>query len=87
MQNKFESLKLKQSEIADQLVFSFSTLQKYRTKKASNTNLDNISNRECYPKKPQMTSNDLVKSDTITEATVKRTSYLRNKNVLKGGSF
>ena len=35
-----------------------------RTKKASNTNLDNNSQRECDLKRPQLTSNDIVKIDT-----------------------
>ena len=33
-----------------------------------------------------MTSKDLAKPETITEATVKLASYKKNKNVSKGGS-
>ena len=66
---------MKQSEIANQLGYSSSTLQRYkndmkvlspyriqsnkRTKKASNTNFNNDSHRETDVKGPQMTSNDL----------------------------
>ena len=100
MRIKFENPKLKQSEIANQLGYSTSTLQRYRkdiymlspyriqpnntnkrTKKVSNTNLDNNSHREHNFKRPQMTSNDLAKHETNTK------SYRRNKNVLKAGSM
>ena len=51
-----------------------------RTKKTSNTNFDHNSHRELDVKKPQMTSNDVVKSETNTK------SNRKNKNNLKGGS-
>ena len=105
MQIKFENPKLKQSETADQLGYSSSTLQRYkndinilspyriqpnitikRTKKVSNTILDNNSRCEHDLKTPQLTSKDLVKPDTNTEATVRHTSNKRNKNILKAGS-
>ena len=47
-----------------------------RTKKASNTNIDNSSHRGEELERPQMTSNGFVKPDTNK----------RNKNILKGGS-
>ena len=75
MRVKYENPKLKQSEIANQLGLSSSTLQRYRndidmlspyrinpnkrTKKASNTSFDNNSHRDLDLKRPQMTSNDL----------------------------
>ena len=57
-----------------------------RSKKVSNTNLDNNSHRELDLKRPQLTSNDLVKPDTIPESIIKRTSIKKNKNNLKLGS-
>ena len=48
-----------------------------RTKKASNTNIDNKSLRENDLKRPQMTSLNLTNTKSIK----------RNKNTLKGGSF
>ena len=54
-----------------------------RTKKASNTKLDNNSHHELHLKRPKMISNDLAKPDTKTEATNKRTSNQRNENKLK----
>ena len=49
-----------------------------RTKKASNTNFDNISHHESDVKRPQMTSYDLKTTQTK--------SNKKNKNVLKAGS-
>ena len=57
-----------------------------RSEKVSNTNLDNNSQCEHDLKRPQLTSNDLVKPDTNTEFIIKRTSNKRNKSVLKAGS-
>ena len=48
---------------------------------ASNTNFNNNSHRECDLKRPQLTSNDLVKPDKNTK------SKTRNKNNLKSGSM
>ena len=98
MQIKFESPKLKQSEMADQLGYSSGTLQRYRndinmhsldriqpninnrrSKKVSNTNLDINSHREHDLKRPQLTSNDLVKPDTITESINKHTCNKKNR--------
>ena len=45
-----------------------------RSKKVSNTTLDNSSHRECDLKRPQMGSKDVVKPETNTEAIIKRTS-------------
>ena len=50
-----------------------------RSKNVLNTNLDNNSYRKHDFKRPQMTSNDLSKPETNTEATVKRISNERNK--------
>ena len=102
MQISIENPKLKQSEIADQLGYSFSLLQRYRndinmlspyrilskitnkrTKKASNTNVDNNSYREPDVKRSRLTSNDLK---PFPNDLVRRTSKKRNKNILKGGS-
>ena len=47
-----------------------------RTKKASNTNFNNNSHREVDVRRPQMTSNDVVKPETK--------SNRRNKNKVKG---
>ena len=57
-----------------------------RSKKISNTNLDNNSHREYDFKRPQLTSNDFVKPDTNTESIIKRTSNKKNKNILEAGS-
>ena len=93
LQIKFENPKLKQSETADQLGYSSSTLQRYkndnnmllsyriqpnttnnRTKKVSNTTLDDNSHRKHDLKRPQLTSNDLVQPHTNTESIIRRTS-------------
>ena len=52
----------------------------------TNTTLDNNSHREHDLKRPQLTSIDLVKPDTITETIIKRTSNKKNENILKAGS-
>ena len=57
-----------------------------RTKRTSNTNFDNNPHRGHDLKGLQMTSNGLGKFDTKTDATVKRTSSVRNKHVLTTGS-
>ena len=75
MNIKYQNPKLKQIEIANQLGYSSSTLQRYRndinmfspyriqankrTEKASNTNFDNNSHTNHDVKRPQVTSNDL----------------------------
>ena len=78
MRMKYENPKLKQSQIANQLSYSSSTLQRYqndinmlspcriqsnttnkRTKKVSNTSLNNHSYCEHDLKRPPLTSNDL----------------------------
>ena len=88
---------MKQSEIANQLGYSTSTLQGYRnhinmfssyrnhpnttskrSKKVSNTNLDNNSNREHDLKRRQLTSIDL--KTTLNEPVKNK------KNKLKGGA-
>ena len=98
MQIKFENLKMTQSEIANQLSYSNSTLQRQRnginmlspyrnqpnntnkrSKKVSNTTLDNISYREYDIKRPQMTPIDLK---TTPNETVKK-----KENKLKGGAI
>ena len=53
-----------------------------RSKKVSNTNLDNNSHREQDLRRPQVTSNDLVTPDTNTESIIKRTSNRKNINIL-----
>ena len=88
MRGKYENPKMKQSEIANQLGMSSSTLQRYRNdinmlspyrinpnnvkKRPKKAKIDNIGDL----KRPQMTSNDLK---TTSNEPVK-------KNKLKGGS-
>ena len=105
MQGKFKNPKLKQSEIADQLNYSSSTLQRYwndinmlspyriqpninnkRSKKVSNTNIDNNLHCKHDLKRSQLTSNDPVKGNANTETIIERTSNKKNKTILKTGS-
>ena len=87
---QYENQRFKQSEFANQLGYSSSTLQRYRndinllspyriqsnvtnkrTKKASNTDFSNFNtNSRCEHdiKRPQLTSNDLVKPKTNTQS-------------------
>ena len=81
---KYENPKLRQSEIASQLGYSSSTLQRYRndinmlspyriqpnkrTKKRSNTTFDNYSHRERDLKGHQTAPNDIVKHETNTKS-------------------
>ena len=55
-----------------------------RTKKSSNTHLDNNSHGEKVVKRLQLTSIDVVKNNTITEATLKHASNKKNKDDLRG---
>ena len=57
-----------------------------RSKKISKTTLDKNWPREHDLKRPQSTSNDLVKPDTITESIIKRTFKKKNKILLETGS-
>ena len=50
-----------------------------RSKKVSNTNLDNNSHREHDLKRPQLTLNYLIKHETNTESNNKRTSKKKTK--------
>ena len=50
-----------------------------RSKKVPNINLDNNSHREHDLKRPQLTSNDLVKPDTNTESIIKRAFNKKSK--------
>ena len=78
MRVKYENPEMKPSQIANQLGYSTSILERYkndinmlspyridpnntnkRTKKASNTNFDNISHTNHDVKRPEMTSYDL----------------------------
>ena len=90
MKVKYENPKLKQSEIANQLGISSSTIQRYRNdinmlspyrispnntkKRSKKAKIDDIGDL----KRPQMTSNDLK---TTSDEPVKN-----KKNKLKGGS-
>ena len=97
MRVKYENPKMKQSQIANQLVLSTSTLQRYRNdlnmlspyriqsnninkriKKGKNTNSDNESQPDHIDKRPQLTSNDLNKTQTKSN---------KKKNVLNAGSM
>ena len=99
MRTKYENPEMKQSEIANQLGLSSSTLQRCRNdiqmlspyriqlnntnkpaNKTSNTNFNNDSYRQPDVKRPQLTSNDVVKPETNTK------SNERNKNKINGGS-
>ena len=95
MRVNYENPKLKQSEMANQLSYSSSTLQRYRNcknmlspyriqskkrKKAFNTNFNNISHREPDVERLRMTSNDLKTTQQHTE------SNRENKINLKAGS-
>ena len=91
MRVKYENPRMKQSEIANQLGMSSSTLQRYRNdinmlspyrispnntkKRSKKTKIDDIGDL----KRPQMTSNDL---ETNSKEQVKN-----KKNKLKGGSI
>ena len=91
MRVKYENPKMKQSDIANQLGMSSSTIQRYRNdinmlspyrinpnntrKRPKKTKIDDISDL----KRPQMTSNDVK---TTSNETVKN-----KKNKLKGGSL
>ena len=91
MRVKYENSKMKQSEIANQLSMSPSTLQRYRndinmlspyrinpnntnkgTKKAKNTDFDNLSHHEPDVKRPQMTSNDLKRPQSTSKKIVRK---------------
>ena len=57
-----------------------------KKQKSSNTNLDDISNREHDVQRHQMTSNDVGKPATNTEPTVERIFKRGNKYILKAVS-
>ena len=99
MRIKHENPILKQSEIAKQLGYSSSSLQRCRndinmlspyriqsnntnklTEKTSDTNFDDNSHRQPDVKRPQMTSNDLKRTQSYTK------SDKRNRKILKTGS-
>ena len=91
MKVKYENPKMKQSEIANQLGMSSSTLQRYRNdinmlspyrispnnvkKRSKKAKIDDVDDL----KRPQMTSNDI---ETNSKESVKN-----KKNKLKGGSI
>ena len=98
---EYENPKLKQSEIANQLGYSTSTLQRYRndinrlqsyriqtnnnnkrTKTISNTNSNN--DLLCNPgvKRTEMTSNDLMRHQSTSNANGKK---VKTENKLKTG--
>ena len=93
MKLKFENPRMRQSEIANQLGMSSSTLQRYRNdinmlspyrispnntkKRPKKAKVDDIGDL----KRPQMTSNDLKTTTTLNE-TVKN-----KKNKVKGGAI
>ena len=91
MKVKYENPRMKQSEIANQLCMSSSTLQRYRNDinmlSPYRISANNVKKRTKKPKidvigdlkRPQMTSND---SKTTLNETVKN-----KKNKLKGGSL
>ena len=56
-----------------------------RSKKVSNTNLDNNSHRDYDLKRHRLTLNDLIKPETNTESINKRTSKKKNKKIVKAG--
>ena len=93
MSMKYENPKVKQSEIANRLGYSSSTLQRYRndvnmispyriipnkrTKKVEITNFDENTSPSHNNKRIQMTSNDSKRPQS--------TSRTKSKAVLKGG--
>ena len=91
MRVKYENPRMKQSEIANQLGMSSSTLQKYRNDinmlspyRTTPNNTKKLSKKAKFDdnsdfKRPQMTSNDL---ETNSKEQVKN-----KKNKLKGGSI
>ena len=104
MRLKYETPRMKQSEVASQIGLSTSTLQRYkndinmlspyrtnpnntnkRTKNASNGNFDNNSHHNPDLKRPEMTSNDLKKSQSISESH-HEVKPVKSKNKLKGGA-
>ena len=104
MRLKYENPKLKQSEIADQLGLSSSTLRRYRndinmlfpyrinpkntnkrTKKASNGNFHNNSHHESNAKRPEMTSIDLKRPQSISQSH-HEVKPVKSKNKLKGSA-
>ena len=88
---KYENPRMKQSEIANQLGMSSSTLQRYRNDinmlSPYRINPNNTKKRSKKAKideshdlkRPQMTSNDLETSQSNTK------SNKKNKNIVKGG--
>ena len=92
MHVKYQNPKMKQSEIANHLNMSPSTIPRYRNdinmlspyrinpnntkKRSKKAKIDDISDL----KRPQMTSNDLETSQSNTK------SNKKNKNIVKGGS-
>ena len=58
-----------------------------RSKKVSDTTLDNNLHREHDLKRSQLTSNDSSKPDKNIEPIIKRTSNEKSKNILKAGSL
>ena len=96
MRIKYQNPKMNQSEIANQIGLSSSTVQRYRnevnmlspyrintnkrTKKAKNTDFDNNSQHETDIK---LTSNDLKRPQSTSNENSKKT---KTKTNLKGGS-
>ena len=93
MHIKYQNPKLKQSEIADQLNLSSSTLQRYRNDinmlSPYRVNPNNVKKR---PKKAKIDDNGDLKRPQMTSNDLKTTSNDNNKktktkNNLKGGSI
>ena len=92
---KYQNPKMKQSEIANQLEMSTSTLQRYRNDinmlSPYRINPNNVKKHPKKPKiddngdlkRPQMTSNDLKRPQSTSNENTKKT---RTRNNLKGGS-
>ena len=101
MRLKYENRRVKQSQRANQIGLSTSTLQRYsnmlspyrinpnitntRTKKASTGIFDNNSHHESNVKRPQLTSNDLKRPQLISES-FHEVKPVETKNKLKGGA-
>ena len=101
---KYEKPRMKQSQIANQMNLSTSTLQRYRndenmlspyrinpnntnkrTKMDLNGNFDNNSHHKSNVKRPQRTSNDLKRLQSISEI-LHEVEPDKSKNKLKGGA-
>ena len=90
MHIKYQNPKMKQSEIADQLQMSSSTLQRFRNDiNMRSPYRNNPNNVKKQPKKAKINDIDDLKTPQTTSNGLKTTqtkSNKKNKNILKAGS-